>query len=185
MADDPETRLWRHELPWIPVGSYGLGWFSRIMFSCSLQETHYSRIMRRPSWSSNFTHIHLFFCVKCQFQNTVTYQRVAWLIIGALDLIIDYIASLHSWLQQFTCHWHIVIFRRDTPRELFWLLTVLLGTLPVLIWTSTMSSYNSSARTQRKTPSYNDPLPNSCHGADHIKHFLKHLYCYVCIAGVA
>jgi hypothetical protein len=54
------------------------------------------------------------------------YPRFAWLIRRVLDLMIEFIWPLYSWLQQFTI-WHTVIFfRLDTPRELFWLPTELL-----------------------------------------------------------
>jgi hypothetical protein len=46
--------------------------------------------------------------------------------------------------------WHTVIFRQDTPLEVFWLPNALRCTPSIL---STVPSYNSSARTPRKTPS--------------------------------
>jgi hypothetical protein len=58
--------------------------------------------------------------------NTVTHVGFAWLIRRLLDLMIEFIGPLYNWLQQFTNHWHTVIFLRlATPMELFWLPTEL------------------------------------------------------------
>jgi hypothetical protein len=98
--------------------------------------------------------------------NIVTYLGFAWLIRLVLYLMIKFIGPLYNWLQQFTNHWHTVIFFwLDTQWELFWLPTELLHYSVLLpqFWSElrqTVPSYNSSARTPQKTPS--SVVKNAC-----------------------
>jgi hypothetical protein len=57
--------------------------------------------------------------------NIVTYPGFARLIIRVLDLKIEFVEPLHSWLQQFTTHYSLIFLLLDTPRELVWLPTEL------------------------------------------------------------
>jgi hypothetical protein len=85
--------------------------------------------------------------------NIVTFPWFAWPIKRVLDLMIEFIAPLHNWLQQFINHYltHCHLFRLDTLD--FWphFTTPLLRCTPSRLLT--VPSYKSSAWTPRKTPS--------------------------------
>jgi hypothetical protein len=95
----------------------------------------------------------------------VTHPGFAWLIRRVLDLIIKFIWPLYNWLQQFTtyylthCHLPIghstgtILTSKWTP-----LYSVVHLCIPSIILT--VPFYNSSARTQRKTPS--SVVKNAC-----------------------
>jgi hypothetical protein len=50
----------------------------------------------------------------------VTYPELSWLKRQGLDMMIEFIGLLYNWLQQFTTHWHSVIF-------LYWTLSLQLN----------------------------------------------------------
>jgi hypothetical protein len=90
----------------------------------------------------------------------VTYPDFAWLIRRGLDFMIEFIGPLCNWLQQFTNHYltHCHLLRLETLD--FWpqFTTPLFHCTPSRLLT--VPSYESSARTPRKTPS--SVVKNEC-----------------------
>jgi hypothetical protein len=102
--------------------------------------------------------------------NIVTYPWFAWLIRRVFYLLIGFIGRLYNWLQQFTNHYlthcHLLptghstgtVLTSDWTAPLFHCTSLYsLHSLSVLL---TVSTYNSSSRTPRKTPS--SFVKNSC-----------------------
>jgi hypothetical protein len=112
-------------------------------------------------------------------QYTVTYPGIAWLVRRVMDSIIKFIKPLYNWLQQFTYHWHAVIFfRLDTPWELFWLPTELVvlyctPSILILIWVSSVLLTQSRSGSIENTASSTVVFT----GALHSKRML--MYCCV------
>jgi hypothetical protein len=93
---------------------------------------------------------------------SVTYPGFAWLIRRVLGLMVEFIGPLYNWLQQFTNHYLTHCHLPPTGHSTWTILTT--NWTPLYSFNSdlrlTVPSYNSMARTPRKTPS--SVVNNAC-----------------------